>query len=140
MNVSVRCNVKNVKPVQRDFSIDYIAGTPEMHLQIYEFEQLPMCETGMRYEAVMVGGAPLIKEYLRFDELDTTLGLGYRQIHFKTPKDVKMKEFNIIVRGIVDEDKDIGQVTTFGILKITIRVIVSEKFVQTEYPSLYLTV
>jgi len=38
MNVSVRCNVKIVKPAQKDFTIDYIAGTPEMHLQIYEFE------------------------------------------------------------------------------------------------------
>lgn len=38
MNVSVRCNVKSVKPAQKDFTIDYIAGTPEMHLQIYEFE------------------------------------------------------------------------------------------------------
>jgi hypothetical protein len=99
-----------------------------------------MCETGMRYEAYMQGGGPLIKDYLRFDELDTALGLGYRQIHFKTPKDVKIKEFNIIVRGVVDEDKEIGQVMTYGLLKITFRVTVSEKFVQTEYPSLYLTV
>jgi hypothetical protein len=29
---------------------------------------------------------------------------------------------------------------TYGLLKITFRVTVSEKFVQTEYPSLYLTV
>jgi hypothetical protein len=101
---------------------------------------MPMCETGMRYEAYMQGGGPLIKDYLRFDELDTALGLGYRQIHFKTPKDVKIKEFNVIVRGVVDEDKDIGQVMTYGLLKITFRVTVSEKFVQTEYPSLYLTV
>jgi hypothetical protein len=129
MNVSVRCNVKNVKPAQRDMTIDYIAGTPEMHLQIYEFEQLPVCETGMRYEAFMQGGGPLIKDYLRFDELDTTLGLGYRQIHFKTPKDVKIKEFTVIVKGIVDQDSDIGQVMTYGILKINFRVTVSEKFV-----------
>ena len=45
-----------------------------------------------------------------------------------------------MIRGIVDEDKDIGQVTTYGILKITFRVTVSSKFVETEYPSLYLTV
>ena len=62
----------------------------------------------------MLGGAPLIKDYLRFEELDTSLGLGYRQIHFKTTKDVKIKEFTVIVRGIVDEDSEIGQVKTYG--------------------------
>lgn len=93
MNVSVRCNVKNVKPAQKDFTIDYIAGTPEMHLQIYEFELQPACESKVRYEVTMLNGAPLLKDYLRFDELDNSLGLGYRQIHFKTPKDIKIKEF-----------------------------------------------
>ena len=32
MNVSVRCNVKSVVPLQKDFSVEYIAGSPEMHV------------------------------------------------------------------------------------------------------------
>lgn len=34
-----------------------------------------------------------------------------------------------MVKGIIDEDKDIGQVTTYGRLKITFRVTVSQKFI-----------
>ena len=49
-----------------------------------------MCETGLRYEATMLNGAPLIKDYFRFEEQDTSLGLNYRTIHFKTPKDIKI--------------------------------------------------
>jgi hypothetical protein len=51
-----------------------------------------------------------------------------------------MKEFDVIIRGIIEEDRDIGQARVIGILKIKFKVMVSEKFTETEYPSLYLTV
>jgi hypothetical protein len=39
---------------------------------------MPVCENKMVYDAQMAGGAPLNKDYFRFDEMDTPLGLGYR--------------------------------------------------------------
>ncbi len=99
-----------------------------------------MCENGIVYEALMVNGAPLDRDYFRFDQLDTSLGIGYRQVHFKTPQKIDIKEFDVVIKGIIDEDRDIGQIKVTGVLKIKFRVISSEKFTETEYPSLYLTV
>jgi hypothetical protein len=44
-----------------------------------------MCENLIIYEALMANGAPLDRDYFRFDYLNNSLGIAYRQVHFKTP-------------------------------------------------------
>jgi len=57
---------------------------------------------------------------------------------FNAPLDSKIREFDIVIKGIVDPDDD-GQMFVQAIQKIKIRVIISDKFSETSYPPMYLT-
>jgi len=60
----------------------------------------------VRYEVKLSDGRALPKGYFAFEQQENSIDITNRQLIFRASAGTSIKEFDVVVRGIVDSDQE----------------------------------
>jgi hypothetical protein len=103
--------------------------------------QYPKCERPIEYEALLENGLPLPKAYFTFYNDVNSLGIREMSLSFGMNENEapKIDNFTVQIRAKVDSQSE-GQKKIVSKLKLTFKIIETQKFIQAEYPPIYVLV
>lgn len=85
----------------------------------------------------MKGGAPLPRDFFKFEDTVNDLGIHDIRLTFGGDK-IPLDNYTVSINGLIDADYTDGQVRVIGSLKIIFKVRRSDEYVVTDYPPLFL--